>query len=235
MCYNKYSKQKGVKKMRVYGMNVLKELDTKKIKKVYTSRPEASRYCKENKIKYEQVDNAFINKLTRENHQGVLIDTYDYEYYDFKDVTGNLVLVLDHLEDPHNFGAIIRTCASVGIESIIIPKDRSVKVTDVVVKTSVGTINYVKIIMVNNLVSAIKKLQKEGYFVYSASMEGKDFRKIDYASKKVLVIGNEGSGVSRLVKETSDEIISIPMKKNVESLNASVAASILIYDLGTNE
>ena len=221
--------------MRVYGMNVLKELDTKKIKKVYTSRPEASRYCKENKIKYEQVDNAFINKLTRENHQGVLIDTYDYEYYDFKDVTGNLVLVLDHLEDPHNFGAIIRTCASVGIESIIIPKDRSVKVTDVVVKTSVGTINYVKIIMVNNLVSAIKKLQKEGYFVYSASMEGKDFRKIDYASKKVLVIGNEGSGVSRLVKETSDEIISIPMKKNVESLNASVAASILIYDLGTNE
>ena len=131
--------------------------------------------------------------------------------------------------------AIIRTCASVGIKSIIIPKDRSVGVTDVVVKTSVGTINYVKIIMVNNLVATIKALQKDGFFVYAASMEGTDFRKVDYSNKVALVIGNEGSGVSRLVKESSDCLISIPMNKNVESLNASVAASILIYHLGMHE
>ena len=169
------------------------------------------------------------------NHQGVVIDAFDYDYYSLKDVEGNLVLILDHLEDPHNFGAIIRTCAAVGIKSIIIPKDRSVGVTDVVVKTSVGTINYVKIIMVNNLVATIKSFTKKmASFVYAASMEGEDFRKIDYSTKRALVIGNEGAGVSRLVKENSDVLVSIPMNKNVESLNASVAASILIYHMGEN-
>lgn len=221
--------------MRVYGMNVLKELDKKKIKKVFTSRKEVCKYCSENKIKYELVDNHLLNKMCVYNHQGVVIDAFDYDYYTMKDIEGNLVLILDHLEDPHNFGAIIRTCASVGIKSIIIPKDRSVGVTDVVVKTSVGTINYVKIIMVNNLVATIKTLQKEGFFVYAASMEGTDFRKVDYSNKVALVIGNEGSGVSRLVKESSDCLISIPMNKNVESLNASVASSILIYHLGMHE
>ena len=221
--------------MRVYGMNVLKELDKQKIKKVFTSRKEVCKYCSENKIKYELVDNHLLNKMCVYNHQGVVIDAFDYDYYTLKDIEGNLVLILDHLEDPHNFGAIIRTCASVGIKSIIIPKDRSVGVTDVVVKTSVGTINYVKIIMVNNLVATIKTLQKDGFFVYAASMEGTDFRKVDYSNKVALVIGNEGSGVSRLVKENSDCLISIPMNKNVESLNASVAASILIYHLGMHE
>lgn len=221
--------------MRVYGMNVLKELDKKKIKKVFTSRKEVCKYCSENKIKYELVDNHLLNKMCVYNHQGVVIDAFDYDYYTLKDIEGDLVLILDHLEDPYNFGAIIRTCASVGIKSIIIPKDRSVGVTDVVVKTSVGTINYVKIIMVNNLVATIKTLQKEGFFVYAASMEGTDFRKVDYSNKVALVIGNEGSGVSRLVKESSDCLISIPMNKNVESLNASVAASILIYHLGMHE
>lgn len=220
--------------MRVYGMNVLKELDKKKIKKVFTSRKEVCTYCQENKIKYEMVDNHLLNKMCEYNHQGVVIEAFDYDYYTIEDLEGDLVLILDHLEDPHNLGAIIRTCAAVGVKSIIIPKDRSVGVTDVVVKTSVGTINYVKIIMVNNLVATIKSLQKDGYFVYAASMEGEDFRKIDYSEKRVLVIGNEGSGVSRLVKENSDVLISIPMNKNVESLNASVAASILIYHMGIN-
>lgn len=221
--------------MRVYGINVLKELPAKKIQKVYTSRKEVVSYCGQNKIKYEYVDNKFLNKLSRENHQGVIIETLDYDYYTLKDLEGDFVLILDHLEDPHNFGAIIRTCAAIGIKSIIIPKDRSVKVTDVVVKTSVGMINYVKIIMVNNLAETIKKLQKDGFFVYSASMEGENFQKIDYASKKVLVIGNEGSGVSRLVKEKSDVLVKLPMKSYVESLNASVAAGILIYNMGLSD
>lgn len=221
--------------MRVYGMNVLKELDTKKIKKVFTSRKEVCKYCSENKIKYEFVDNHFLNKMCEYNHQGVVIDAFDYDYYNINDIDGDFVLILDHLEDPHNFGAIIRTCAAVGIKSIIIPKDRSVGITDVVVKTSVGTINYVKIIMVNNLVATMKKLKKDGFFIYAASMEGQDFRKIDYSTKRALVIGNEGSGVSKLVKEESDVLVSIPMNKNVESLNASVAASILIYHMGDND
>ena len=131
--------EKGGIKMRVYGMNVLKELDKKKIKKVFTSRKEVCKYCSENKIKYEFVDNHLLNKMCEYNHQGVVIDAFDYDYYSLKDVEGNLVLILDHLEDPHNFGAIIRTCAAVGIKSIIIPKDRSVGVTDVVVKTSAAS------------------------------------------------------------------------------------------------
>ena len=148
-----------------------------------------------------------------------------------KDVDGDFVLVLDHLEDPHNFGAIIRTCAAAGINSIIIPKDRSVKVTDVVVKTSVGMIENVKIVMVNNIVNAINKLKDLGYFIYAADMDGENYKTVDYAGKKVLVVGNEGDGISRLTRENSDVIVSIPINKNVESLNASVAAGILIYGM----
>lgn len=217
--------------MLAYGVNVLKELDSKKIKKVMTSRSEIIEYCKERKIKYERTDNHILNKLTKENHQGVVIDIYDYDYYKLEDVDGNFVVMLDHLEDPHNFGAIIRTCAAAGITSIIIPKDRSVKVTDVVMKTSVGTINYVKIIMVSNLVDAIKKLKKQGYFIYSADMHGENYRTLDYSGKRVLVIGNEGKGISNLVKENSDFLVTIPINPKVESLNASVAAGILIYQM----
>lgn len=217
--------------MLAYGVNVLKELDKKRIKKVMTSRKEIIDYCKNNKLKYEYVDNHTLNKLSKENHQGVIIDIYDYEYYSLEDASGSFVVMLDHLEDPHNFGAIIRTCAAAGVTSIIIPKDRSVKVTDVVIKTSVGTINYVKIIMVNNLVDAIKRLKKLGYFIYSADMHGDNYRTIDYSGKRVLVIGNEGKGISSLVKENSDFLVTIPINEKVESLNASVAAGILIYQM----
>lgn len=218
--------------MKAYGMNVLKELETNKIKKVYTSRNEVIKYCVDNKIRYEVVDNRVLNKMCEYNHQGVVIDISDYNYYTIDDVCGDLVLMLDHLEDPHNFGAIIRTCAASGVKSIIIPKDRSVGVTEVVLKTSVGTTKHVKIIMVNNLVNAINKLKDMGYFIYATNMGGKDFKSVSYSDKKVLVIGNEGKGVSRLVTKNCDEEICIPMKNEVESLNASVAAGILIYHLG---
>ena len=220
--------------MLVYGLNVLKELDKKKIKKVYTSRNEAINIWLKNKIKLEKKDNHFLNQLTKENHQGVIIDIFDYDYYSFNDLDGNFVVILDHIEDPHNFGAIIRTCAAAGISSIIIPKDRSVKVTDTVIKTSVGTINYVKIIMVNNLVDAINKLKKMGYFIYSADMSGEDFEKVDYSGKRVLIIGNEGKGISPIIKNNCDFLVRIPLNKNVESLNASVAAGILIYKMRNN-
>ena len=141
------------------------------------------------------------------------------------------ILILDHLEDPHNFGAIIRTCAAAGIKSIIIPKDRSVKVTDVVVKTSVGMIENVKIIMVNNIQNTINKLKDMNYYIYAADMDGENYKNVDYSGKKVLIIGNEGTGISRLTRENSDVIVSIPIKENVESLNASVAAGILIYGM----
>lgn len=218
--------------MLVYGVNVLKEINPKRIKKVYCSRKEFIDYLKENKIKYEMKDNNFLNKLVKGNHQGIVIDVFEYEYYSITDIAGDFVLILDHLEDPHNFGAIIRTCVAAGIKEIIIPKDRSVKVTDTVVKVSAGTIENIKIVMVNNLVDAIKKLQNNGYYVYASDMNGMNYKNIEYNDKKVLIIGNEGKGVSRLVKENSDLVVTIPISKNAESLNASVAAAILIYGMG---
>ena len=139
--------------------------------------------------------------------------------------------MLDHLEDPHNFGAIIRTCEAAGIKSIIIPKDRSVTVNATVMKTSVGALENVNIAMVNNLVNVIKDFQKNGYFVYSADMGGDNYKDIDFGDKVLLIIGNEGNGISRLVRDNSDQIVAIPQFGHVNSLNASVAAAILIYGI----
>ena len=213
--------------MKVFGKNVLKETKLNDIRKVYTSRIEIIEYCEKNNIKYEKVTNDYLNKLVKGNHQGIVIDVNDYKYYSLNDIEGDFLVILDHLEDPHNFGAIIRTCAAAGITSIIIPKDRAVKITDTVVKTSAGTINKIKIIMVSNLVEAIKKLKKLGYFIYGADATGENYQTIDFSGKKVLII--EGKGISPLVKKNCDFLISIPLNNNVESLNASVAAGILIY------
>lgn len=221
--------------MLVYGKNVLHELDKKQIKKVYVARKEYLDYLHENKIKYDFVDNSILDKKVKGNHQGIVIDIFDYEYYSYADVTGDLVVVLDHLSDPHNFGAIIRTCECMGVDSIIIPKDRSVLVNDTVYKTSVGAINNVKIIMVSNLVNALKKLKEDGYFIYCADMDGDHYKKINYAPKKVLVIGSEGDGVSSIVRKNSDVIVSLPMKGKINSLNASVSAGVLLYEMGTYE
>lgn len=215
--------------MLVYGKNILYEVDSKKIKKAYISRNDYIDYLISNKIKYEKVDNHRLDKMVKGVHQGIVLDIYDYEYYKLDDLEGDFVVILDHLTDPHNFGAIIRTCESAGIKSIIIPKDRSVLVNDTVYKTSEGAIDNVKIIMVTNLINTINKLKEMNYFIYCADMDGDDYRSVDYAPKKVLVIGNEGFGVSDGITKNSDVIVSIPMKGKINSLNASVSAGILIY------
>jgi 23S rRNA (guanosine2251-2'-O)-methyltransferase len=223
-------------KLLICGKNVLKETPINKIHKVYIKENFKDNtvltYIKENKIRYEIVPEFRLNKMTKERHQGIILDVDDYEYYKLEDAyQDDFVVLLDHLEDPHNLGAIIRTCECAGIKSIIIPKERSVRVNDTVMKTSAGAINNVKIILVSNLNDALKKLQKNLFFVYAADMDGKDYREVDYASKKVLVIGAEGDGVSRIIRESSDEIISIPMYGQINSLNASVSAAILIYGM----
>ena len=221
--------------MLVYGRNVLKELDKKKIRKIYISSNELVSYLKDNNLKYEFVPKQRLDNMVKGNHQGIVIDIFDYEYYTMDDIDSNFVVILDHLEDPHNFGSIIRSCECMGATNIIIPKDRSVTVNDTVVKVSVGAIEHVKIIMVSNLVNAIKKLQKMNYFVYAADMDGEDYRNISYANKKVLIIGNEGSGISNIVRDNSDVIVSIPMKGNINSLNAGVSAGILLYGMSRND
>lgn len=217
--------------MLVYGRNVIKELDKKKIRKIYVSSKELIPYLKEEKLKFDIVPKQKLDSMIKGNHQGIVIDIYDYEYYTMDDIDSDFVVILDHLEDPHNFGAIIRTCECAGITNIIIPKDRSVTVNDTVVKVSVGAIEYVKIIMVSNLVNAINKLKDMNYFIYTADMDGINYRKENFSGKKALIIGNEGSGVSRLVKNASDVVLSIPMKGKINSLNASASAAILIYGM----
>lgn len=221
--------------MLVYGRNVLKELDKKKIRKIYVSSKELIPYLKEEKLKFDVVPKQRLDKMTSGNHQGIIIDIYDYEYYTMDDIDSDFVVILDHLEDPHNFGAIIRTCECAGIKNIIIPKDRSVTVNETVVKVSVGAIEHVKIIMVSNLVNAINKLKDMNYFVYAADMGGENYQTITYPAKKALVIGNEGKGISRLVEENSDFVVSIPMKGSINSLNASTSAGILIYGMSRND
>ena len=221
--------------MLVYGRNIIKELDKSKIRKIYISTKELIPYLKDENLKFDLVPKQRLDKMVSGNHQGVVVEIHDYEYYTMNDIDSDFVVILDHLEDPHNFGAIIRTCECAGIKNIIIPKDRSVTVNDTVVKVSVGAIEHVKIIMVSNLVNAINKLKDMNYFVYAADMDGQDYRSIDYPKKKALVIGNEGKGISRIVLDNSDVVVSIPMKGSINSLNASTSAGILIYGMINND
>lgn len=227
--------------MKVFGKNSLKEAlnNPKKIKKVYLSEnfkdKDILNLIKDNNIRYESISSYDLDKIDSKN-QGVMVVLDDFEYTDLNNVLNdNVIIILDHLEDPHNFGAIIRTAESAGIKTIIIPKDRSVDVNATVMKTSAGALNYVNIVRVTNLNNTINKLKDNGYFIYGADMSGKDYKKIDYANKVVLIIGNEGHGISELIKKSCDEIVSLPMKGNINSLNASVAAGILIYDLISKE
>ena len=217
--------------MLVYGKNTLKEVDVKKIKKAYITNNNYLDYLKSNKIKYEYIDKNRMDKMVSGKHQNIVLDIYEYDYYKLDDIDSNFIVMLDHIEDPHNLGAIIRTCECAGIKNIIIPKDRSCLVNETVMKTSAGALSHVKIILVSNLNNAINKLKKDNYFVYSADMNGKNYKNIDYPEKKILVIGNEGHGISKLIKENSDDIISIPMYGEVNSLNASASAAILIYGM----
>ena len=223
--------------MLAYGKNVLMMTEPKKIKKVYLSKTrkdeEVMNFLKNHKIHFVLSDNVVLNKMTSGNHQGIVFEIEDFEYQHISSLyETSFVVLLDHLEDPHNFGAIIRSCEAAGVDGIIIPKDRSVSVNDTVLKTSVGCVDHIKIIRVSNMVDAIKKLQEHDFFVYGTDMDGKDIKTVDFSSKRAVVIGNEGKGISQLVEKNCDEIISIPMVGSVNSLNASVAAGIVIFKMG---
>ena len=223
--------------MKVFGKNVINELlnEPNKIKKIYLSNGfkdnNLINKIKDNKVSYEVIDKNVLDKMEK-NNQGIMAIILDYEYsleqeiYDYDNI-----LILDHIEDPHNFGAIIRTCESAGIKMIVIPKDRACLVNQTVMKTSVGALNNVKIVRVTNLVNTIKKLKEKNYFIYGAEADGENYNSISYANKKALVIGSEGFGLSNLVRKNCDVVVSIPMKGHVNSLNASVAAGILIYKI----
>jgi 23S rRNA (guanosine2251-2'-O)-methyltransferase len=228
--------------MLVYGKNVVNEIlngDTK-IYKVFLDNnfKDEELLSKINKLNLKKfhIDKNKLDKMCNNSaNQGIALDIEDYNYLDLsvieKDNNANFIVMLDRIEDPHNFGAIIRTCECAKVDYIIIPKNRSVSVNSVVYKTSAGALNNVKIVEVVNLSNAIKKLKDLGYWVYGADMDGKDYTKIDFSGKTCLVIGSEGHGLKQIVTNSCDEIISLPMKGKVNSLNASVAGGILIYEI----
>lgn len=224
--------------MLVFGKNVFYELSNNagNIRKIYISNNFRDQkifdLIKTNNLNYLKVDNKKLDYMVDGNHQGIIIEINDYEYSSLDELlSDNFIVMLDHLEDPHNLGAIIRTCESAGIKSIIIPKDRSVQVNGTVMKVSSGALERVNVAQVNNLVNAINTLKDNGFFIYGADMSGRDYKTNKYPDKVVLVIGNEGSGLSKLVKDNCDELIKIKMIGEINSLNASVAAGILMYGI----
>ena len=195
--------------MQIYGKNVAREkLQTKdKIKKVYLSNKfkdnEIITLIKKKNINPILLDMRDLDKMCKGLHQGIILEVEDVKTYSLEDIIPNidkeypLVVLLDHIEDPHNFGAIIRSCEAFGVDAIIIPNDRSVDITGTVVKASVGTIEKVKIIKVTNLNNTIKKLKDYGYWVVGTDMEGTVYTDIDYKMKTDLIIGNEEKGIIR--------------------------------------
>ena len=194
--------------------NIINELKRKKIIIKYLS-------------KYE------MDKKVNGLHQGIILEVDDYKYGLLDDILNKenaIVIMLDHIEDPHNFGAIIRTCEAGGVDGIIIPSKRSVEVNATVIKTSVGTTEKVNIIKVSNLVNTIDKLKKAGFWIVGTDMNGVDYSTIDYKGKICIICGNEGVGMSKLVRDNCDFIASIPMLGSVNSLNASVATAIILFE-----
>ncbi len=225
--------------MYIFGKNVAEEalLHPNKIKKAFVDKDFREKSLlqrlKEERIPTDYLLKRELDKKVNGLHQGIILEIEDYQYATLEELLTKenpFLVVLDHIEDPHNFGAIIRTCEAAGVDGIIIPSDRSVEVNGTVVKTSVGTTEKVKIAKVTNLVNTLKELKKEGFWVFGTDMEGEDYTTLDYRGKIVVVCGNEGKGMSRLVRENCDFIASIPMQGTVNSLNASVATAIIVFE-----
>lgn len=228
--------------MLVYGKNVINEIlnNNTKIYKVFLDnnfKDESllNRINKRNLKKFHMDKNKLDKMCGNSTNQGIAADIEEYKYLDIKalenDNYASFVVMLDSIEDPHNFGAIIRTCECAGVDYIIIPRNRSVSVNSTVYKTSCGALANVKIIEVVNLTNTIAKLKDLGFWVYGAEANGKNYSNIKFDTKTCLVIGSEGHGLKQIVTKNCDEIISLPMKGKINSLNASVACGILIYEI----
>ena len=191
--------------------------------------------AKENKIVIVEVDKLKLDNMA-ENHQGVIAIVPPFNYCEVEDILNlakenPFILILDGIEDPHNLGSIIRTAETAGVHGIIIPKRRSVGVNATVAKVSTGAISYMKIARVNNINDIIRKLKEEGLWIIGTDGEANTlYYNQDLKGPIAIIIGSEGFGMNRLVKENADILVKIPMKGNITSLNASVSAGIVIYE-----
>lgn len=189
------------------------------------------------KLRAKNVEIKFVNKDFFDkidmNHQGVMVEVDSYNYKSINDIKdATRLILLDKIEDPHNLGAIIRSAESFGFDAVIIPERRSAKVTATVYKTSAGAINNIDLVMVTNLNKTIEKLKENGFWVYGLAGEATSkLSETDLSGKVALVVGNEADGISRLTREKCDSLVKIPMIGKVNSLNASVASAIALYEV----
>ena len=198
------------------------------------------RMAKDKNIVVQYVNKNKLDEIsTSHAHQGVIAVVGDYRYYELEELIEKakstnedmFFIILDEITDPHNLGTIIRTADAVGAHGVIIPKRRSVHITPVVAKSSAGAVEYVPVCKVTNIVNTIKKLKEEGLWIAAADMDGEVFYEQNLTGPIGLVIGSEGFGISRLVKQNCDFTVKMPMTGNVTSLNASVAGGILLYEI----
>lgn len=226
----------------IYGRNPVKEsLKAHIVKKLYSSERfmdnEIISLAKKEKIEIKTVSNKELDNMAQGGvHQGIVGQINHFEYADLdsiihkcKKVERPIILMLDGIEDPHNFGAIIRSAEIFGVSAVIISKHNQVPVNATVMKTSAGALAYVPIVLVSNLSQTIATLKREGFWVIAADGSAiLNYSDLEYNFPTVLIIGNEGKGISSLVKKNSDYLVKIPMYGKVNSLNASVAAGILL-------
>ncbi|MCR8745936.1 23S rRNA (guanosine(2251)-2'-O)-methyltransferase RlmB [Romboutsia lituseburensis] len=196
--------------------------------------------AKEKNLIIQYVDKNKLDEIsTSHAHQGVIAQVSEHKYWELEDLIQSVkekgedpfFIILDEITDPHNLGTIVRTADAVGAHGVIIPKRRSVHITPVVVKASAGAIEYVPVCKVTNIVNTIKRLKEEGLWIAAADMDGEVFYEQNLTGALGLVIGSEGFGISRLVKQNCDFTVKMPMIGNVTSLNASVAGGILLYEI----
>lgn len=236
----------------IYGINPVKEAieSGKTINKIYIQKGNKEAFslglvAKNKGIVVVDADKVKLDKMITmkdedpKNSQGVVASITDYTYYEVDDILKYaydkgeqpFVIILDKIEDPHNLGAIIRSAECFGAHGIIIQKRNACQVTDVVEKTSAGAISHMRVARVTNITSTLEQLKKEGLWIYGLDMDGEDIAKTNLTGAVGIVVGNEGSGISRLVRETCDGIISIPMRGKLDSLNASVSAGVAMYEV----
>ena len=192
--------------------------------------------AREQKVIVQEVDRAHLDAMAP-GHQGLIAVVSAYAYKTVDDMLAlakergeaPFLVILDGVTDPHNLGAIIRSAECAGAHGVIIPERRAVGLTPAAVKASASAVEYLPVAREVNLTRTIERLKKEGVWIYGTAMDGEDYRKVDYSGAKALVIGSEGEGMSRLVGESCDKVVTLPMKGKIESLNASVAAGILLY------
>lgn len=236
----------------IYGINpVMEAIESgKTINKIYAIKGskdvfEIIKKARDNKIIVVESDKLKLDRMItlpgekNKNSQGIVASVTDFSYSEIQDILNSakekgelpFIIILDKIEDPHNLGAIIRSSECMGVHGVIIQKRNACQITDVVEKTSAGAISYMKVARVTNITNAIKELKDAGLWIYGLDMDGKNIYETDLKGAVGIVVGSEGEGLSRLVKENCDEIIKIPMTGNINSLNASVSAGISIYEV----